>query len=472
MNPSTEPLNPLLAEAFQHDPRVRQAKQTLLHLMHEYQQGLTGPRSADPAREKGYKELLATLNTLRGAPTYYPYLGSGFGHGALVELLDGSVKYDGINGIGVHYLGHNHPLLVEAALSGALENTLMQGHLQQNAMTLELMRALCCASGFPHCFLTTSGAMANENALKIAFQARFPAFRILAFSGNFAGRTWVLSQITDKPAFREGLPCNVAVDYLPFLDPQEPEASLKKALQVLNQHIARYPKQHALLLCELIQGEGGCYAGSRAFFEPLFIRCREAGIVIIVDEVQTFGRTGALFAFQHFGLEPYIDIVTVGKLLQTCATLFHSSVAPKPGLLSQTFISNSSALYASIAILHELLHGDYLGPHGKNTRLSDFFREGLTRLAEEHPDWIKGPFGMGAMIAFTPFEGLPKQAEKVLHALFKNGLIAFSAGNKPVRIRLLLPIGAIDEHLCTNLLHIIATTLSECHDLGVHKEGL
>lgn len=461
MNPSPEPPSLLLAEAFQCDPRVLHAKQTLLELLHEYQQALK-IRPADPARAASYQEFLTQLNSLRGAPTYYPYLGSGFGAGALVELLDGSVKYDGITGIGVHYLGHNHPLIVSAALSSALEDVLIQGNLQQNAISVEVMHALCVASGFPHCFLSTSGAMANENALKIAFQARFPATRILAFNGNFAGRTCLLSQITDKASFREGLPINTHVDYLPFFDPQDPEESIKHAMQQLEQHIHRYPKQHAVLLCELIQGEGGCYPGSHAFFKPLFTRCREAGILIMADEVQSFGRTGSLFAFQHFDLAESIDIVTVGKLLQVCATLFREPVAPKPGLISQTFTASSSSLYAAKAILHELLHGDYLGPEGKNIRLGTLFQEGLKRLSEEHPDWLHGPFGIGAMIAFTPFEGLPKQTEHVLHTLFKNGLIAFSAGSHPVRVRLLLPIGASDEHLCHTLLTIIANTLAEC----------
>lgn len=454
---------PLLSESLQSDPRLLKAKQALLDIVSEYQEKLTEPKPADPGRLVQYQELLTSLNKLRGAPTFYPYLGSGFGHGALVELLDGSVKYDCITGVGVHYLGHNHPLFMEAAISAALENTLMQGHLQQNSVTIDVSEILCTTSNMPHCFLTTSGAMANENALKIAFQARLPASRLLAFAGNFSGRTCVLSQITDKPSFRQGLPLNIAVDYVPFLNPDAPEESLKKALNVLRDHLTRYPNQHALFICELIQGEGGCYAGSHAFFEPLFALCRKAGVLILADEVQTFGRTSKLFAFQHFGLEDYVDIVTVGKLLQVCATLFKDSIAPKPGLLSQTFISSSSALYAAKGILHELLHGDYLGELGKNMRIGDFFRKGLQTLAEKQPEWLHGPFGMGAMIAFTPFEGQPKQVEEVLHTLFKNGLIAFSAGGKEMRVRLLLPIGACDEALCTKLLDIIATTLSECH---------
>lgn len=461
MNPLPTPPTPLLAEEFQQDPRVLQAKQTLLSVLHEYQQALQSPRAPDPARTVTYQEQLNNLNSLRGARTYYPYLGSGFGNGALVELLDGSVKYDCITGIGVHYLGHNHPLMVEASLSAALENTLMQGHLQQNGIMVDVSRSLCSLSGFPHCFLSTSGAMANENALKIAFQARSPASRILAFSGSFAGRTCTLSQITDKPSFREGLPLNTFVDYLPFLDHKQPEESAKKALQVLDQLLKRYPKQHALLLCELIQGEGGCYPGSKAFFEPLFARCKEAGVLIAADEVQSFGRTDKLFAFQHFELDAYIDILTVGKLLQVCATLFRDSIAPKPGLLSQTFIGSSSSLYAAKAILQELQQGDYLGLHGKNMRLGAFFREGLTLLSQQHPDWLHGPFGIGAMIAFTPFDGLTKHTEQVLHTLFKNGLIAFSSGSNPYRVRLLLPIGACDEHLCSIFLDIIAKTLSE-----------
>src|SRR6266550_3010920 len=76
----------------------------------------------------------------RGGALYYPYLGSGIGNGALVELADGSVKYDMISGIGVHYFGHSHPMLLDAGVDAALRDTVMQGNLQQNVESVALAK--------------------------------------------------------------------------------------------------------------------------------------------------------------------------------------------------------------------------------------------------------------------------------------------------------------------------------------------
>ena len=160
----------------------------------------------------------------RGAKLFFPYLGSGIGKGSLVELADGSVKYDFISGIGVHHWGHSNATLVEASVDAALQDTVMQGNLQQNAQGAVLAQEILSAANaggatLSHCFFSTSGAMANENALKIIFQKKYPADRVLAFEGCFMGRTLALSAITDREEYRQGLPATLSVDYLPFFDP-------------------------------------------------------------------------------------------------------------------------------------------------------------------------------------------------------------------------------------------------------------
>ncbi len=90
--------------------------------------------------------------------------------------------------------------------------------------------------------------MANENALKLAFQTHQPATRIMAFNHCFMGRTWSLSQITDKAQYRFGLPLNVQVDYVPFYDVQRPAESTQAALNAMKEYIQRYPKQHAIMV--------------------------------------------------------------------------------------------------------------------------------------------------------------------------------------------------------------------------------
>lgn len=435
----------LAAEKLRADPRIKQAKELLLASVKEHAGSIKEVRPPIPELKQGYEETLKAFAELRGNKLWFPYLGSGIGNGPLVELLDGSIKYDFISGIGVHYLGHSHPDLLTAAIDAAISDTVMQGHLQQNGEAVELSKTLCQAAGIEHCFLTSSGAMANENALKIIFQKRAPAQRILAFEHCFAGRTWALTQITDKPSFREGIPSNVFVDYVPFFDATKPEESTQRAVSILKQYLARHPKEYAVMIFELVQGENGFYVGQREFFKALMDICKENQITIFVDEVQTFGRTSRLFAYQHFGLDDYVDVATIGKLSQTCATLYRKDHNPKPGLLSQTFISSTTAIRASQVVLHHLLKGDFFGTNGKNMRIHQQFSRNLGELAKKYPGKVAGPFGIGAMVAFTPLDGKQQTVTKFVHALFEEGVIGFIAGESPVRTRFLVPAGAVED---------------------------
>jgi len=441
----------LHAQNWLEDPRVQEARRLLLTALADRQAALTSVRPSRPALVQGFADKMARFQELRGAPLFFPYLASGFGRGPLVELLDGSVKYDFITGIGVHFFGHGSPLMLEAALDACLDDTLMQGNLQQNGdaeEVLNLFLSLANQQGahFAHGYLSTSGAMANENALKIIFQKKFPARRILAFEKNFAGRTLALSQVTDKPAYREGLPPTLSVDYLPFFDAAQPEESLARTLSRLDEYLARFPGDYAAMVLELIQGEGGGYReGDAAFFKPLLDRLRAAGIGIVFDEVQTFGRTGHPFAFQHFGLDAYAEIVTVGKMTQVCATLISDAYRPAPGLVSQTFTASTAAIKAGKRILQVFRDEDYFGNHGRISALSGRFRDRVIALAEKFPDKVQGPFGLGAMVVFTPMGGDAKAANAFLQALFQAGVIGFIAGSYPTRIRFLLPLGGITE---------------------------
>lgn len=451
----------LAASCLANDERIVKAKELIFEALNDHKQKLTKIHPPKPELKEYYDKLLESFASYRGGKLWYPYLGSGIGNGPFVELADGSVKYDFICGIGPHYLGHSHKELVEASIDAAIGNTIMQGHLQQNVETVELCALLSEKSGFPHCFLSTSGAMANENALKIAFQKKFPAHRLLAFEHCFAGRTLATSQITDKPSFREGLPPNLFVDYVPFFDYKEPVKSTERALRVLKTHLERYPKAHAAMLFELIQGEGGFHSGTKEFFSAIMGPLKEMGIAVIVDEVQSFARTEQLFAFQHFGLASYVDICTIGKLSQVCATLFSSDFKPRAGLLSQTFTGSTSAIKGGLALLKNVLQGGYFGPSGKIAKLHRHIASGLADLSRRHPSLIEGPFGIGSMIAFTPFNGNTEKVHAFLQRLFKAGVIAFSAGGgtTPSRVRFLLPVGAIGEREIDEVLAIVEQQL-------------
>ena len=165
----------LKATDFKNDPRIQQARELVMQSLADHQSKMTdiAPPSAD--HTESYQATLESYGQIRGASLFYPYLGLGFGNGPLVELADGSVKYDMITGIGVHGAGHSHPMLVESSFNAAIGDTIMQGNLQQNVESAKLSTrfvelAKKNGSALDHCFLTTSGVMANENALKMLFQ--------------------------------------------------------------------------------------------------------------------------------------------------------------------------------------------------------------------------------------------------------------------------------------------------------------
>ncbi len=434
----------LAAEQLKRDPRVAQAEQLLLSALADAQCTLNEPRPARADLQADYAQLLERLSVARGGAPYFPYLGSGLGHGPWVELADGSVKLDFICGIGVHGLGHSHPLMLQAGLRGALQDTVMQGNLQQHVPSLtvcERLLKLATAQGanLAHCLLSTSGAMANENALKIAFHNRAPADRVLALDNCFAGRSIAMAQLTDRPHYRTGVPTAIAVDYIPPEDPQHSLESQERSLAALEKHLQRHPGKYAALWLELVAGEGGYYPGSEGYFKKLIARAKADNVLIIFDEVQTFSRLSRAFAFQHFDLNEFADIVTLGKITQLCATLYGESLRPQGPLLSQTFTAASSSIEAALVVLDELEAKQCFGPNGWNMQRHRYFSDRLQGLAVNYPGKLAGPHGCGMMLALTPGDGSAKAANDFVHALFAAGLMGFVAGSNPARVRFLPP---------------------------------
>lgn len=451
---STNPSGKLVADQLMNDPRVQQAEQLLQAALADAKAQLTEVRGPQQELQESYHQLIERMFAARGGATYFRYLSSGVGNGPWVELADGSVKLDFIVGIGVYGLGHNHPEMLTSSIHAALQSTIMQGNLQQHVDSLKVSELLLklakqdSESPLSHCLLTTSGAMANENALKIAFHNRAPADRVICLENCFAGRSIAMAQLTDRPQYRIGLPTALAVDYIPGPDPANPEEALRRSLAALDMHLKRYPGKYATLWLELVAGEGGYYPGSTEYFSKIIERAKQDNLLIIFDEVQTFGRLSRPFAFQHFGLSKYADIVSIGKISQLCATLYGEALKPKGPLLSQTFTAATSAIAAAQVILQKMDDGQWYGPEGQNEKRHVYFQDRLEQLAAKHPGKISGPWGLGMMIAFTPGDGAPETAGRMVHALYDAGLMSFVAGNKPARIRFLPPPGITQfEHI-------------------------
>lgn len=465
----------LAADKLKADPRVAQAKQLIADAMAEAQQALDGVRPADPARAASFAEMLEDFGKLRGK-LWYPYVGSGIGRGPLVELLDGSVKYDMINGIGVHGLGHSDAGLVAAGIDGSMGDTVMQGNLQANADSMRLcseMLELANAHGaaLDHCFLTTSGAMANENALKIIFQHQAPADRIIAFSKCFTGRTLALASVTDKAAYRDGIPETLKVNYLPFVDKADVKKSIDSAIKHLHLHLNRHKGKVAGVMFELVQGEGGYNAGDAEFHKALMAECKEQGLTVFVDEIQTFGRTLRPFAFQHYGLDAFIDVVSVGKMSQVCATLYKADYAPRAGLVSQTFTGSTPQIHAALEVLGRMKGGKWFGDDGCNATIRAAFANGIADLAAKHPALIDGTLhGLGTMMAFQVFDGSADKTRATLNKLFENGVIAFVCGGSPFRVRFLPPASVMTESDVSAVCKILGESLVQVEQELANKQ--
>jgi 4-aminobutyrate aminotransferase-like enzyme len=464
-------------DAFAGNPAIEAAVASILAEVRKRQAAITGARPANAGQKETLDSWLARSAEVKGRPALYPYVGSGFGNGPLVELVDGSVKWDLINGIGVHMFGHSDPTMVEAALRGALADTCMQGNLQFNPDSIEFAELLVGeatkASKLKNCFVTNSGCMANEQALKICQQKTNAAPRVIAFQDCFMGRSTTMAQIGDGPAYRVGVPLNMQVDYMPFYDPDLGQRSIDMAVWHLKQYIHRYPKQHSCFVMELVQGEGGFNVAPREFFLPLMQLCRENGIPIWDDEVQTFGRTTTMFAYDQLGLGEFIDVLTLGKMSQACAVLYTQDMNPKPGLLSGTFQASTSAFAMGSAALRTLRDGGFYGADGKIAKLQKAWREHAEAFVKRHPDWfppVRTSFGTpmtrivsgtGGMMRLTPFGGDKDRIMKLLHRLFANGVIAFYCGHEPYHLRLLPPIGVMKPEQFGPVFEIFEKSFSE-----------
>lgn len=270
-----------------------------------------------------------------------------------------------------------------------------------------------------------------------------------------------VSQITDKELYRKGLPKTLHVDYIPFYDEKNPEQSTQEALKQLKHHLESHPGEYGAMIMELIQGEAGSYPGSKSFFKTLIAELKKHNVSVIADEVQSFGRTTRFFAFQYFELDQDIDIVTIGKMSQTCATFFREDHRPQPGLISQTFTSSSSAINASLYALRFLKDNGFYGEDGKIAQLSTHFRNRLKEIHSKHPDHLEGPYGVGAMVAMTIAKGDAEMSKAFIKKLFQNGVMAFTAGAAPTRVRFLMPAGAVTQEDINKVCEIIEHTLLE-----------
>jgi len=446
------------------DSAIKSAIDSIVAQVQQHSATITEIRPAIDGLKDDYQQLLDRAAKVKGRALLYPLLGSGVGNGPLVEMADGSVKWDLVTGIGVHFFGHSHPELVRASLESSIQDTAKHGNLQSNFDAFRFGELLLELAGrnsrLSECFITTSGAVANESALKVCYQKHAPASRVIAFKDCFMGRTITMAQIGDSAAGRDGIPLSTQIDYMPFWTEANVARAggeakfIEHACDQLREYITRYPRQHACFIFELLQGEGGFNVAPREFFVALMDICREHNIAIWDDEIQSFGRTQEMFAYETLDLGDYIDVFCVGKMTQACAALYTKEYSPRAGLLSGTFTGASQDFSTGTRILEMLRDGDLYGQSGKLNHHHDQFRKHVKLLAEKHPAWfpdvpeqsgIAG--GMGGMMRMTPFGGDKNKVIAACKACFDEGAIVFWCGHGPFHVRMLPPVPVLkDEH--------------------------
>lgn len=440
-------------------------------------QGCDDIREPDPSKIEASKAAIEELGRLRGRALIYPMMPTGKGAGPYVEMMDGSVKMDLICGIGVHLFGHGHPALTFTALKAALKATTMQGTLMpcgeyakvcrlllENANHVEYLGPEGQAK-FSGAWLTTCGTMANELALKVIRQKKAPAFKLITFKNSFAGRSSTMQELTDEPKYREGQPTFDQFRHIDFFDPALGlEENIRRTCADIDQVLTAEPGLFCGIGFEIVQGEGGAFRSApSAWWRAILAHAKSKGLAVWADEVQTFGRTGELFAYQRAEIADLIDVVSLAKPLQCAAILWTADYAPKPGLIAGTFAGSTVSLAVGAKIVEMLVDGDFLGPEGRIQQMERFIRSDLE---ERRQKWQR--FGMGVanitggMIAFPILDGKAETIKALLGKLYDRGLIAFSAGREPnVMLRFLPPMGVFEKSHWLKAMDILQATLED-----------
>jgi 4-aminobutyrate aminotransferase/(S)-3-amino-2-methylpropionate transaminase len=414
---------------------------------------LPGPRSAELAERKA-----------RAVPRGVYQTTSIFverAEGAVIEDIDGNRFIDLGGGIGCLNAGHRGPATVEAIHRQAdryLHTCFMVTPYEPYVRLAEKLNELAPGPDAKKTVLFNSGAEAVENGVKIArAYTRRPA--IICFEHAFHGRTLMGLSLTSKThPYKAGFePFASEIYRIPYAschccsyNLQYPQCQAHCA-HVLHDTFKRVvaAESVAAVIVEPILGEGGFYVPPIEFFTVLQSICRENGILVIADEVQTgFARTGYMFASEHFGIEPDLLLTakTLGGGLPLAAVTGKAQIMDHtgPGSLGGTFGGNPLACEAALATI-EIIEQEHLCHRAQV--LGDRFRERALAWKQRHP-FITDVRGLGSMQAIEFSGDLAQQLAKYcLH----HGVIILTAGTNSNVVRLLMPLVITDAQFAEAL---------------------
>src|SRR5882724_1187926 len=376
------------------------------------------------------------------------------GEGVWVEDVDGNTFLDCNAGVAVCSTGHCHPEIVRAIRDQAEQLIHMCGtdyyyrHMPQLAQKLDEIVPVPSPT---RTHFANSGTEAIETALKLAMHVTGRE-KFIAFFNSFHGRTLgSLSLTSSKAAQRLGFKRSVLdVVHVPYpneyrnpfsAEDCQGEGAGRGALNWIEKRLFKTttpPQEVAGIVVEVVQGEGGYVPATKLFFDGLRRICDEHGIMLIVDEVQSgMGRTGKMFASDHFDLKP--DIITIakgiGSGLPIGATVASANLMDwKPGAHASTFGGNPVCIAAALKTI-ELLQN---GLVQNSAEVGAYLKAGLERLQKKY-DCIGDVRGMGLMLGVefvedrVSLKAAPELRDRVETACFERGLIVLGAGANTIR---------------------------------------
>jgi len=387
---------------------------------------------------------------------------------AVLEDVDGNRYIDFAGGIGCNNVGHRRPSVLSAIrdqLDRFLHICVQVTPYESYVRLAERMNELTPGKFPKKTLFVNSGAEAIENAVKIA-RAHTGRSGIIAFEDAFHGRTMMTLALTSKThPYKAGFApfpgdvyripyaycyrCSYSLTY-PSCDlfcARHLEDSFKRLVA---------SEDVAAVLAEPVLGEGGFVVPPPDYFRVLIDICHKHGVLFIADEVQTgFGRTGALFASEHYGIEPdiFVTAKSLGGGLPLAAITGRAEImdAPQPGGLGGTFGGNPLSCVAALAVLDAF--------ENENENLSSRASELGNRFQRRALDWqrrwpmIGDVRGLGAMQAVELVLSAetrlpaPDETKQIVQYCYEHGLIILSSGSYSNVIRVLMPLVITDAQM-------------------------
>jgi 4-aminobutyrate aminotransferase len=405
---------------------------------------LPGPKAA----------ALIARDNKRVSPSYtrdYPLVMAG-GSGAVVEDVDGNLFLDCAAGIAVNATGISHPDVVKAIVDQAQRFLHMSGtdfYYEPQVKLAEDMAGIVPISGEVKSFFGNSGTEAMEAAVKLA-KYHTKRFGIIAFLGSFHGRSMgSLSLTSSKTTQRRGFgPLLPGVYHAPYATCYrcpvglKPDTCQAECLAFVEDQTLVHlisPDEVAAVVVEAIQGEGGYLVPPAQFHQRLRALTQKHGMLLVVDEVQSgMGRTGKMFAMEHFGVEP--DIIATAKGIASGMPLGVCSARAEvmnwpPGAHASTFGGNPVSCAAAIATIKLLRDGLVRNA----AEVGEHLLAGARALMSKHP-LIGDVRGKGLMIGIEfvkdrhTKERASTERDAIVQACFYKGLLVLGAGRNALRL--------------------------------------